>query len=334
MAVQQKDYYKILGVARSATAEEIKRAFRQKAKASHPDHHPGSSKNEERFKDLSESYEVLSDDEKRQRYDRLTKAEAAGSKTARRPRPRKTPGARRTRSTSRSSSNGGTQRREGQFFSSIFGSNKRADSAPDGPGAQSGSKPDRRSEHGSAKGSALESEMTITLEEAFRGGPRRITLALRESRPFGGSKQTRRTCEIKIPPGIRDGQRIRLSVPAPGSKKKKEEVYIRVRIAPHPVFSFENDDLVAELRVSPWEAAMGARVPAPTLDGNVDLKLPEGISSGQKLRLRGKGFPRKGGASRDDLYYRIMIVMPGELTVEEKGHFKKLGEISRFDPRS
>ena len=106
MAVQQKDYYKVLGVKRGASSDEIKRAFRQKAKASHPDHHPGSSKNEERFKDLSESYEVLSDDEKRQRYDRLTKAEAAGSKTARRPRPRKTPGARRTRSTSRSSSNG------------------------------------------------------------------------------------------------------------------------------------------------------------------------------------------------------------------------------------
>lgn len=284
MANPVKDYYKILGVGRSANAEEIKRVFRQLAKENHPDYN-SSSKSEERFKDLNEAYEVLGDPERRKDYDRILA--------------------------------GGNGAANGVFGKAnpASGSRPAAGEASHGGGAAAGA-------------SHLESEMTISLEEAYRGADRKITLAIQQSRLFGGMKESRKTYDVRIPPGIRDGQKIRLKNASGGD----EDVLIRIRIAPHPRFTLEGDNLACEMRVTPWEAALGETIQAPTLDGSVALRLPSGVKSGQKLRMKGQGFPAKSGG-RGDLYFRVMIAVPNPMSADERALFERLKAVSRFNPR-
>lgn len=300
-----KDYYKILGVERSASAEDIKRAFRRHAKQHHPDHSSGK-KSEDRFKEVNEAYEVLGDSEKRRQYDGrgsmpggfegLFEQAKAATQSMR---------------GSRSSSGGGVGGFE-NFFNAFRTPEK-------------GGKDDA---------SHLESEMEITLEEAFQGGVRKITLAVNEERAFGASKQTRRSYDVRIPVGIRDGQKIRLRSEDDKAGAMGEDILIRIKIAPHPDFSFEGDDLVGEAKVSPWEAALGESIQVKTLEGTMTLRVPPGVRSGQKLRLKGHGFPLKGNAGRGDLFYKIMIGVPNPMTDQERALFEKLKSISRFNPRA
>jgi curved DNA-binding protein len=296
LAVGFRDYYEVLGVPRSASDEEIRSAYRKLAREYHPDvnREPGA---EDRFKEVSEAYEVLRDPEKREKYERLGPNWKAGEDV------------------SNASGFGG---RDGQgfgdgagfsdFFESFFG--RRGGSRGSG------------FEGFSMRGGDQEATLEVTLEEAARGGKRKISLA--DGRDF----------EVQIPPGVRDGQKIRLAGQGGegASGGPAGDLYLRVRIKPHPRFRREGDDLVVEIPVAPWEAALGATVPVPTLHGSAKVRVPAGSSSGRRLRLKGEGMPGPGGR-KGDLYASVRIVVPKKLEKRERELFEELAMVSRFDPR-
>lgn len=299
MAVGFRDYYEVLGVPRGAGDEEIRSAYRKLAREYHPDVNgePGA---EDRFKEVSEAYEVLRDPEKREKYERLGANWKAGEDVS---------GA--------SGFGGGFGGGDGQgfgdgagfsdFFESFFGGRRGAS---------------RGFEGFSMRGGDQEATIEVTLEEAARGGKQRISLA--DGRDF----------EVQIPPGVRDGQKIRLAGQGGegASGGPAGDLYLRVRIKRHPRFRREDDDLVVEVMVAPWEAALGATVPVPTLDGSARVKVPAGSSSGRRLRLRGEGMPGPGGR-KGDLYASVRIVVPKVLAKRERELFEELAAVSRFDPR-
>jgi curved DNA-binding protein len=298
MAVAFRDYYDALGVPRDASAEEIRRAYRRLARQYHPDvnKEPGA---DDRFKEISEAYEVLRDPEKRQRYDRLGSNWRVGDDVSRSPGFEQYSGA------------GGFQDPGVGFggdvsdlFESLFG--------------QRGRRPRRGGFDGfAARGTDHEATLELTLEEAAAGGRRRLSLG------------SGRDLEVDIPPGVRDGQTIRLAGQGgagigggpPG------DLLLRIRLRPHPRFRVKGADLEVDLPVAPWEAALGAQVEVPTLRGNAQVKVPAGSSCGRRLRLRGEGLA--GG----DMHAVVKIVVPPKPSRKERELFKRLAEESRFDPR-
>ncbi len=311
MAVQFRDYYEVLGVARTATAEEIKKAYRALARKYHPDVNPGDKTAEEKFKELNEAYAVLSDSEKRQRYDQLgANWKAGGDFTP-------PPGWERVRTEYQDLGDlfgaAGTGRDAtgfSDFFELLFGTRR---------GARAGA--------GFAmRGSDIEAEIPLTLEEAHRGITRSITL----QGPNGP-----KTLDANIPAGVREGSVIRLAGQGePGiGNAPAGDLFLRVRFEPHPLFSVVGDgDVQIDLPVAPWEAALGARVNVPTLDGSVAMTIPAGAQGGQRLRLRGQGLNQRHGG-RGDEYVRLKIVNPPRLTEAEKALFAKLAAESHFDAR-
>jgi curved DNA-binding protein len=288
MAVGYQDYYEALGVPRDATEEDIRRAYRKLARENHPDVNkdPGA---EDRFKEVSEAYEVLRDSEKRERYDRLGSNWRAGQDVS---------GAAGFDPRDFGGGFGDGVRVEyggGEDFSDLF------------EGLFGGGRRGRRG-GGGFDGFSMDQEavLELTLPEAARGGPRRLSLG--DGREF----------EVQIPPGVRDGQVIRL----PG-----EGLRLRVRLRGDKRFRLKGDDVETDVPVAPWEAALGATVSVRTLDGSARLKIPAGSSSGRRLRLRGAGL---GGG---DLYAVVKIVVPKKLTKKERDLFQKLAETSKFDPR-
>jgi DnaJ-class molecular chaperone len=332
MPVQYKDYYQILGVPRSATLEEIKKAYRQLARKYHPDLNPGDKTAEAKFKEIQEAYEVLSDPAKRQRYDQLGTQWQAGAEF------RPPPGWQET--TVEVGDLGdllGDERFAGfsDFFTLLFG-----------PGR-------RRGRAGfSRRGQDVEVELPLTLEEAHRGSSRRLTVEVEEPCPGCGGQgvQDRRLCttcggrgvrpvektlEVSIPAGVREGTVLRLAgqgEPGRGGGPAGD-LLVHLHVLPHPRFTVEGaDDLVLDLPLAPWEAVLGARVPVETLDGQVELTVPPGSQNGQRLRLRGQGLRRRDG-SRGDLYVRLRVVVPTAPSPEEKELFRKLAQVSSFRPR-
>jgi curved DNA-binding protein len=307
MSVGTRNYYEALGVPRDASAEDIRRAYRRLARQYHPDvnKEPGA---EDRFKEISEAYEVLRDPEKRERYDRFggnwRAAEERGGAG----------GFEETFRTANGSSSpfGGdpfADDRFGDLFGSVFGRGRRGGAGGEFEGF-------------SMRGSDHEAVLDLSLEEAARGGRRRLTL-------------DGQSLEVDIPAGVRDGQRIRL--PGQGGEGygggPPGDLFLRIRLRPHPRFRVEGRDLFVDLPVAPWEAALGAEVPVPTLEGNARVKVPAGSSSGRRLRLRGQGLPDPGGGTGGDLYAVVMIHVPKKLNRRERQLFEQLRSASKFNPR-
>ena len=312
-----RDYYEILGVPRDASAEDIRRAYRTLAREYHPDVNkdPGA---EDRFKEVSEAYEVLRDPEKRERYDRLGANWKAGDDVS---------GASGFSGFGGPNGDFGDVRVEfgsggdfSDFFEGLFG-----------PGGRPGARAGRRTtgfggfegfEGFQARGGDLEAELELTLEEAARGGGRRISLG--DGRDY----------EVNIPPGVRDGQRIRLA--GEGGRGAAGgppgDLFLRVRIKPHPRFRLEGRDLYVDLPITPWEGVLGASVEVPTLEGKKRVKVPPGSSTGRKLRLRGEGFPGPRGG-RGELYAVLKVEVPKQPTAEERELFERLAQVSKFNPR-
>ncbi len=324
MPPKYKDYYEVLEVPRDASEADIKKAYRRLARKYHPDVSKASGA-ENRFKEVSEAYEVLGDPEKRKRYDELGANWRAGQDF------QPPPGWRNVRYEYRGAPGGGFDPREmggfSDFFESIFGGRFR-NAAQEGAGSwedEGAGWSDRGEDH--------EAAITITLEEAYRGVKKSISLQAAEPDERGRVQRRTRTYEVRIPAGTADGARIRLAGQGgrgPGGGTPGD-LYLRVNLAPHPQFKVEGHDLETEVPVTPWEAALGARITVPTLDGQAAVQIPAGSETGHRLRLRGKGLPH--GAAPGDLIAVLKIVVPKRLSAREKELLEELGRVSSFRPR-
>ena len=313
MPVEYKDYYKVLGVPKSAAADEIKKAYRRLARQHHPDVAKGKD-SEARFKEVNEANEVLSDPEKRKRYDTLGpnwQQQFAGNGG-----PNGHAGFTWPRGGSPGGSPFGENTDFSDFFQTIFGA-AGAGSAGDPVGGG-------RARARARAGADLEHEVPITLPEAFRGTER--TLGLGD-----------RTIEVKIPAGVREGQRIRLAGQGgPGRGGPAGDLYLKVRLLEHPFFTRDGDDLRADLPVALHEALLGAEVTVPTLKGKVSLRIPPETQNGRTIRLAGQGLPRskERGGGAGDLYVSVKVALPQKLTDEEREWIRKLGEHHPEDVRT
>ena len=330
MPVEFKDYYKILGVPRTASEEEIKKAFRKLAREFHPDVAKDKKAAEEKFKEINEAYEVLSDPEKRKRYDELGADWKSGAGF--RPPPRGKTG--RAGQTA-----GGTEDFEfhfggtgfSDFFEQVFGGGSRFGGFGAGGdrfgGGQYAGTP------GPMRGNDIEGDILVTLDEVFKGSLR--TISLQRVNPQSG-KTENSTFKVRIPSGVQDGQTIR--VPGKGDEGAgggpPGDLYLHVRLAAHPDFQVRGADLYHELDIAPWEGVLGTTVRVPTLDGSVSLRVPPGTNNGQKLRVRGKGLPKGNNGERGDLYVVINVQLPKQVTPEERELWEKLARISQFNPRA
>jgi curved DNA-binding protein len=326
-ATDFKDYYSVLGVSKSASAEDIKRAFRKLARKYHPDVNPGNSAAEAKFKEVSEAYEVLSDTEKRQKYDQF---------------------GRYWQQVGRSSGAGGygsAADYDGFDFSN-YGSfdefiNELLGRFGTGFGGAGGPSPgsygyrtaprgagfggfETGAPGGGATGQSFDQEakISLSLAEAFRGTQKRLRIGNDE-------------VEVRIPPGAKQGSKIRLRGRGQMNpySRQRGDIYLVVSLLPHNVFQFEGDALVCEVPITPDEAVLGASITVPTPDGSVTMNLPAGVKSGQTLRLRGKGWPSpKGG--RGDQLVRVVITPPKSLSPQEKKLYEQIKAQRTTDPRS
>ena len=311
------DFYEALGVARTASSDEIQRAYRKLARTYHPDINKDPAA-EARFKEIGEAYEVLSDPATRERYDRFG---PGFRQVAEGPAPGEgltAPRGGRVAGGGRSGGRSGDRRPVadddlfGDGFSvgdldldELFGGVFRTQAGP-------------------VRGPDQEAEVELTVEAAFRGGPHRITL------PGPGGP---RSYDVTIPAGVTDGQRVRLAGQGgQGRGGPAGDLYLVVRIAPHPRFRLEGRDVYTDLLVSPWEAALGAEVAVEGPGGEMKVSVPAGSSSGRRLRLRHRGLPNPKGQA-GDLYAEVKIVLPRRLSHREKELFEELSRASEFDPR-
>jgi curved DNA-binding protein len=314
MAVQFRDYYETLGVSKTASEDEIKSAFRKLARKYHPDVAKDKKEAEEKFKQINEAYEVLSDPEKRRKYDQL--GENWNQPGGFQPPPQWGGGQRGGGFHGAGGENGGVEFEFGgtgfsDFFEAFFGGG-RGRSAFGGFG-QRGSMAER--------GSDVEADIMVTLEEALHGSTRQVSLRR------AGSEKTE-TYQVKIPRGVREGQRIRLAGQGQAGERggKSGDLFLRVRLARHPDFSVEGSDLVHEVKIAPWQAVLGDQIIVPTLEGNARLKLPPGTQGGQRFRLRGRGLPGVSG-QRGDLYVVVQIAVPKKLSESERKLWEQLAQL-------
>lgn len=332
MSVEYKDYYQILGVSKSAPKEEISKAYKKLARKYHPDLNPDDKNAENKFKEVNEAYEVLKDPEKRKLYDQLGPNWQHGQNFD------PPPGYENVRFHF-GGGGGGAQGFDASgfsdFFETIFGGGMGGFRSGGGPGMGGyGAEDLFGAGQGYArrprKGRDAESTLELSLEEAYRGGQK--TLSLQEQGP--GMRPQLKTLNVNIPAGVKNGARIRLAGQGnPGAGGGPSgDLYLKVRIVPHSSFSMDGVNIVYDLPLAPWEAVLGAKVRVPTLDGDVDLNIPAGSDSGQKLRLRGRGLGQ--GANKGDQLVRLVIKTPREITDEEKALWEQLAKESRFSPRN
>ena len=341
MGVKFQDYYETLGVARTASQDEVQRAYRKLARLYHPDVNKGKDA-EAKFKQISEAYEVLKDPEKRKKYDQLGANWKANQDF--------TPppgwedaftGGRRGAAGSAGGPGGFHFRTSGgagdfsDFFETFFGKDGAFRDAfgggrPGGHGGFGGREAGAEFTPGFEEGQTYSGEITISLEDAYHGGKREVAMRTQE-----GEKHY----TVKIPRGINDGATIRLAGQGGAGHGGGEagDVLLKIRVEPHQRFSLDGQDLTVDLPISPWEAALGGKADVATLDGSVTVTIPPGSQSGQRLRVRGKGMPKRGSddaSTAGDLFVRLKIVVPKKLTDVERGLFEQLKKESKFDPRT
>ena len=305
--MQYKDYYKILGVKREASEDEIKKAYRKLARKYHPD--VSKEKNaEDKFKEVNEANEVLSDKEKRAAYDNLGSYQPGQDF---RPPP------------------GWGEQADynnmdfGDLFSQMFGS------------AGHGRRQGFGGRSFSQAGQDYEVELEITLEEAYQGAEKNLQLEVPEPSPQGFMVRVPRTIKVRIPKGASDGQRLRVAGKGGSGQHggAAGDLFLRITFLPHAWFKSSGHDVTLDVPLTPWEAALGTSVEIPTLAGKVRLKVKPGSRSGQKVRLAGKGLP-KAGTGHGDLYAVFQIATPESLTEKEQALFEELQQVSDFNPRS
>jgi len=336
--VTGKDYYNVLGLGRDATDKDIKQAYRRLARQHHPDVNPGNKAAESRFKEINEANEVLADPEKRRKYDKygdqwqhaeqIEKAQAEARARGGRS------GGFGDAYTYREFGDIGDAGDMGSLFENLFGG---------GGGGQF-----RRARAPQAGGDA-EHEVEVTLEEAFAGATRRLQMQVEEVCPSCGGRGIvgRRPCglcggqgvqarlkrlEVKVPPGVRTGSRIRIAGEGqPGSDGgPKGDLYLLIKVLPHKQFERAEDDLSVEVPVSLVTAVLGGEVEVPTLNGKVALRIPPETQNGRLFRLAGQGMPHLGSASRGDLFARIKVVLPTNLSDEERRLFEQLRALRGY----
>jgi len=323
MPVQYKDYYESLGVPRTASADEIKKSFRKLARLYHPDVAKDKKKAEEKFKEINEAYEVLSDAGKRKKYDELGSNWKSGAEFRPPPGYGGFPGGQNFRDGRPMNSEdfqthfGGTGFSD--FFEQIFGGARRG-AGGFGRGANIGA------QEFAERGNDIEGDIMVTLEEAARGSVREVSV-----RHSAGRSVKTETHQVKIPPGVTEGQRLRLAGRGEHGSGggAAGDLYLRVRLARHPDFDVDDHNLIYEAELAPWEAALGAEISVPTLTGRVNIKIPFGTQSGQKLRVRGRGLPPSG-----DLFVVTKIVVPAKVSDAEKKLWEQLKRESKFNPRT
>lgn len=348
MGLEYKDYYKILGVDKKASQEEISKAFKKLARKYHPDLNPNDAKAEAKFKEINEAYEVLKDPEKRRRYDQLGSNWTHGQNFE------PPPGFENVHFTFNGPQGGGNFFSSGfsDFFQTIFGDlfQHSAPGGQAGPGFEQGFydfgfQKSNRSCAGSGCGGSTRAEFTgrfrgqdaesvieLALEEAFRGGQKSLALQEQVAGPGGFPQSKVRHLTVRIPPGVTNGSKIRLAGQGgSGQSGVKGDLYLKVKILPHHLFKLEGNNVLLDLPLSPWEAVLGTKVQVPTLDGRVEVKIPPGTSGGQKLRLKGKGLGR--GRKKGDQLLQIIVKVPKELSQQERELWSKLANLSRFNPR-
>jgi curved DNA-binding protein len=328
--MRYKDYYKIMGVARDASQDDIKRAYRKLARKYHPDVSKEKDA-EEKFKELQEAHEVLKDPEKRAAYDQLGADWRPGQDF--RPPPDWGKGFEFSRGRA---PGGGAEGLGGfsDFFSELFGERSPFGGGmhggpQGGPGAGAG----RRGRGGfAAAGQDHVAKVEIDLEDAFRGGSRTIELRSPEMTADGHVVVKPRTLRVTIPAGVTDGQQIRLAGQgSPGiGGGPPGDLFLEVNLRPHARFKADGRDITLTLPVAPWEAALGETVAVPTLGGPVDMKLPAGARAGQKLRLRGRGLP---GPTPGDQFVVLEIVLPPD-SPRAREFFEQMKRELPFDPRA
>lgn len=320
--MQYKDYYATLGVSRDASQDEIQKAYRKQARKYHPDvnRDPGA---EERFKEITESYEVLKDPEKRQVYDRFGSnwkqyAQGGGGGA-----PPGFDGFEGFNVNFGGDFGGGGASGFSSFFDMLFSQGRAGGGGSPFGGGFGGGQAGRGG--WSRRGADQEARIVLTLEEAAKGGQREITV----SDPTTGQN---RALTVTLPPGVKEGQRIRLSGQGGPGTAGPGDLYLKVELRHDDRFRLEDRDLYTDLPVSAWEAALGTEASVKTLNGSVRVRIPPGTSSGRKIRLRGKGFPNPKGEA-GDLYAEVKVVVPKKLSPREKELFEKLAEESKFKAR-
>ncbi len=340
MPVEYKDYYKVLGVSKNASADEIRKEFRKLARQYHPDVAKNKAQAEEKFKEINEAYEVLSDPEKRKKYDELGVNWKQGGGF---PFP---PGAGQNRTWR----GGGAEQTEdfefggtgfSDFFEQFFGS----------MGGRGGFGSRGSAQNFSERGQDMEADLMVTLPEAMRGSIRKITMRRKvqcdrchgigqiQNRicpTCGGEGKVARTenYQVKIPPGVREGQKLRLAGQGEAGvgRGTAGDLFLRVKFAAHPDFRVENGDLFHELELAPWEAALGASIAVPTLEMPINIKIPPATQNGQRLRLKERGLPDRAG-KHGDLYVVTKIQMPKGINDRERAIWEQLARESHFNPR-
>ncbi|MEL6940693.1 MAG: J domain-containing protein [Cyanobacteria bacterium J06598_1] len=343
-ATDFKDYYAILGVSKTADAGEIKRAFRKLARKYHPDVNPDNKAAEAKFKEVSEAYEVLSDSDKRKKYDQFGQYwQQAGRAGGGMPRGGAPGGA-------AGGFDFGAYGNFDEFINELLGrmgggggGRSQSYGYQQSPGAgfntggfgtsgfgNSGFGFDPRTAGGSAGRTSSgrgpldqEADLKLTLPEAFRGAQKRFSI--------GGESVT-----VRIPAGVKAGSKIRLKGKGARNPQTQQrgDVYLTVSLIAHDFFSLDGDNLTCEVPITPDEAVLGSKIAVPTPDGSVTVSVPAGVKSGQSLRLRGKGWPSKKSSTRSDLLVKVVITPPKDLSTEEKALYEKIRDSRTSDPRS